>query len=103
MLKDFAPGAGRAYRAQAFGLLGGAYENLGRLREAAQAYQSASDAARIDFMKAQYLSDAGRTWTFAKDSANAIAAYRRIIHDFPKESTAIEAKVRLGELTKGTL
>src|SRR2546430_10696247 len=32
----------------------------GRLREAAQAYQSASDAARIDFMKAQYLSDAGR-------------------------------------------
>ena len=103
VLKDFAPGAGRAYRAQAFGLLGGAYENLGRLREAAQAYQSASDAARIDFMKAQYLSDAGRAWTFAKDSANAIAAYRRIIHDFPKESTAIEAKVRLGELTKGTL
>ena len=101
VMRDFAPGAGRAFRAQAYGLLGAAYENTGRFRDAAEAYENGSAAARLDFQKAQLLSDAGRAWTTAADTAKAIAAYKRIINDFPKEGMVTEAKVRLGELTKG--
>jgi tetratricopeptide (TPR) repeat protein len=103
VLRDYAPGAGSAYRAQAYGLLGAAYENMRRPREAADAYEKGSEAARLDFLKAQLLSDAGRAWINAADTAKAIATYQRIIRDLPKEATATEAKVRLGELTKGTL
>lgn len=101
IMRDYAPGAGRAFRAQAYGLLGAAYENTGRFRDAAEAYENGSAAARLDFQKAQLLSDAGRAWVSAGDSAKAIAAYKRIISDFPKEGMVTEAKVRLGELTKG--
>jgi tetratricopeptide (TPR) repeat protein len=100
-MRNYAPGAGRAFRAQAYGLLGAAYENTGRFREAAEAYEKGSEAGRLDFQKAQLLSDAGRAWTSAADTAKAIAAYKRIIKDFPKEGMVTEAKVRLGELTKG--
>src|SRR5437879_2781152 len=103
VLQDWASGAGHAYRSQAYGLLGAAYENLGRFRDAAEAYEKASSAARLDFHRAQLLSDAGRAWTSAADTARAIAAYRRIVKDFPKESAVTEAKVRLGELTKGSV
>src|SRR6267142_2918820 len=103
VLRDNAPKAGRAYRAQAYGLLGAAYENLGRFREAGEAYESGSDAARLDFLKVQMLSDAGRAWVVAGDTAKAVANYRRIVKDFPKEGVATEAKVRLAELTKGAV
>ena len=102
VLRDNAPRAGRAYRPQAYGLLGAAYENLGRFREAGEAYENASAAARLDFQKAQLLSDAGRAWTSAADTARAVAVYQRIVKDFPKEGAVTEAKVRLGELRKGT-
>jgi tetratricopeptide (TPR) repeat protein len=101
-LRDFAPSAGAAYRPQAYGLLGAAYENLGQQREAAEAYQNGAERARMDFLKAQMLSDAGRAWAAAGDTAKAIAAYRRIVDDLPKEAAVTEARVRLGELTKGT-
>jgi len=48
------------------------------------------------------LSDAGRAWVAARDTSKAIAAYRRIVDELPKEVAVTEAKVRLGELTKGT-
>ena len=102
LLRDFAPGAGAGFRAQAYGLLGAAHENLGRAREAAEAYQTGSERARMDFLKAQMLSDAGRAWVAAGDTAKAIAAYRRIVDELPEEGAVTEAKVRLGELTKGT-
>lgn len=101
-LQEFAPGAGRAYRAQAYGLLASAYENMGRFREAGEAYENGAAAARLDFFKAQLLSDAGRAWTSAADTAKAVAVYRRIVNELPKEGVVTEAKVRLGELTKGT-
>ena len=103
VLRDFAPGAGKAFRAQAWGLLAAAHENLGRFREAAEAYQKGAEEARMDFLKAQMLSDAGRAWTSAGDTTKAIAVYRRIVNDFPNEVAVTEAKVRLGELTKGAL
>ena len=102
VLKDYAPSAGAPFRAQAYGLLGSAYENSGHFREAGEAYENGSAAARLDFMKAQGLADAGRAWTAAGDTAKAIAAYRRIVKEFEKQPAAGEAKVRLGELTKGT-
>jgi tetratricopeptide (TPR) repeat protein len=100
-LKDFAPGAPQAYRAQAYGLLGAAYEDLGQPRAAGEAYENGSAAARLDFLRAQMLSDAGRAWTNAGDTTRAVADYRRIVNEFAKEGIASEAKVRLGELTKG--
>lgn len=103
VLKDYAGGAGRAYRSQAFNLLGGAYENMGRPREAADAYEKGSAAAQLDFFRAQLLDDAGRAWTTAGDTARAIADYQRVVRDFPKETAATEAKVRLAELSKGAL
>ncbi len=102
LLKDWASGSGGAFRAQAFGLLGAAYENLGKAREAAEAYQNGAERARMSFLKAQMLSDAGRAWAAAGDTTKAIAAYRRIVDDMPKEPAVTEATVRLGELTKGT-
>ncbi|SRR5258705_507194 len=102
LMRDFAPSAGAAFRAQAYGLLGAAYENLGRAREAAEAYQNGAERARMDFLKAQMLSDAGRAWAAAGDTSKAIAAYRRIVDEMPKQAGVMEAKVRLGELTKGT-
>src|ERR1044071_8458222 len=71
VLKDYAGGAGRAYRPQAYSLLGAAYENMGRTREAAEAYEQGSAAARLDFLKAQLLADAGRAWTNAGDTTRA--------------------------------
>lgn len=103
LLRDFAPGAGSAFRAQAYGLLGVSYENLGRPREAAEAYVAGAERARMDFLKAQMLSDAGRAFVAAADTTKAIEIYRRIVKELPKEGTVTEAKVRLGELTKGTL
>src|SRR5260221_11704566 len=103
VMKDYAPGAGSAYRAQAYGLLAGGFENMGRFREAGEAYGNASAPARPHFLQAQFLSDAGRAWTVAGDTAKAVADYQRILKDFAKEGAATEAKVRLGELTKGTV
>jgi tetratricopeptide (TPR) repeat protein len=102
LLKDWASSAGAGFRAQAFGLLGAAYENQGKPREAAEAYQNGAERARMSFLKAQMLSDAGRAWAAAGDTTKAIAAYRRIVDDMPKEPAVTEATVRLGELTKGT-
>src|SRR5467141_3874634 len=48
VLQDYAPAAAKAFRAQAYGLLGAAYENMGRPREAGEAYEKGSAAARLD-------------------------------------------------------
>ncbi|HEX4600755.1 MAG TPA: tetratricopeptide repeat protein, partial [Gemmatimonadales bacterium] len=100
-LKAYAPKAGRDYRAQAYGLLGAAYENTGRLRDAATNYDQAAALAPYPFLRAQFLSDAGRAWAAAGDTAKAVAAYRTIVDKLDSMAVAPEAKVRLGELTRG--
>ncbi len=102
VLKDFAPGAASDYRAQAYGLLGAAYENVAHPKEAAEAYEEASRNARMPFLKAGYLSDAARAWLAAGDTTRAKGAYTEIITKMDSTATAAEAKVRLGELTKGS-
>ncbi len=101
MLQEFAPGASREYRAQAYGLLAVAFENAGKLTDAAQAYEQASGGAELDFLKAQFLSDAARTWLAAGDTSRAISTYRRVVKDLDSTTAAREATIRLGELTKG--
>jgi len=100
-LAKFAPGASRQYKAQAYGLLGAAYENLGRPREAAAAYEDAAKASGMPFLRGQYLSDAGRAWVAAGDTTKALADYHEIVAKLDSVATAVEAKVRIGELTKG--
>jgi len=75
---------------------GAAYENALRPRDAATAYEAAATAALYPFLRAQFLSDAGRAWLAAGDTAKA----SRPTDDREKldsTSTAGEAKVRLGE------
>ena len=103
LLRRFAPGASRDFRAQAYGLLGAAYENVAHPREAADAYQQAAAAAQMPFLRAQFLSDAGRAWTAAGDTAKAVAAYQEIVTRLDSTNTVVEAKVRLGELTRGAI
>ena len=103
LLRRFAPDAGREFRAQAYGLLGGAYENVAHPKEAAAAYQLAAEAATMPFLRAQFLSDAGRAWTTAGDTAKAVAAYREIVAKLDSTNSVMEAKVRLGELTRGVV
>lgn len=100
-LKTFAPKADAAYRAQAYGLLGAAYDNVAHPQEAAGAYEQAAADAQMDFLKAQFLSDAGRAWVAAGDTSKAITAYQSIVTRFDSLGTAVEARVRLGELTHG--
>ncbi len=100
-LKAFAPKADAVYRAQAYGLLGAAYDNVDHPKEAAEAYEQAAAAAQMDFLRAQFLSDAGRAWVAAGDTTKAIAAYQAIVSRYDSLGTAVEAKVRLGELSRG--
>jgi tetratricopeptide (TPR) repeat protein len=101
LLTKFAPDAGGAYQAQAYGLLGAAYENVARPKEAAEAYERAAEAAEFPFLSAQFFSDAGRAWAAAGDTAKALAAYRAITTQLDSTSGVTEARVRIGELTKG--
>jgi len=101
LLQRYAPKADRDFRAQAYGLLGAAYENVARPKDAAAAYEAAADAAPFPFLRAQYLSDAGRAWVAAGDTAKAVAAYRSVVERLDSTTAAAESKVRLGELTKG--
>src|SRR6267154_1055272 len=101
VLERYAPKAGRYFRAQTYGLLGAAYEDARRFKDAAEAYQAAADDALYPFLRAQYLSDVGRAWVAAGDTAKAVAAYRTIAEKLDSTSAAGEAQVRLGELTKG--
>jgi predicted negative regulator of RcsB-dependent stress response len=101
LLQRYAPKADRDFRAQAYGLLGAAYENVARPKDAATAYAAAADAAPFPFLRAQYLSDAGRAWVAAGDTARAVTAYRTVVERLDSTTAAGEAKVRLGELTKG--
>jgi tetratricopeptide (TPR) repeat protein len=101
VLQRYAPKADKDFRAQAYGLLGAAYENALKPKDAAAAYEQAATAAQYPFLRAQFLSDAGRAWLAAGDSAKAVAAYRTIAQQLDSTSAAGEAKVRIGELTKG--
>jgi outer membrane protein assembly factor BamD (BamD/ComL family) len=102
-LREFAATNPKGYVAQTQALLGVSLENTKKPAEAAAAYLAAASAAEVDFLKAQYLLDAGRAWVAAGKPEEAAKAYRDIIAKFEKTPAVTEAKVRLAELTKGQL
>lgn len=89
--------------AQAYGLLGVAYENSAKPADAADAYRAASAAAKQDFLKAEYLIGAARAYRVAGKPADAERTYRELLEKYPKSPAATEADVRLSELTKGKI
>ena len=101
LLSKFSESARKPYRSQAYGLLGGALENMGRPGDAAVAFQNAADHATFPFLAAQYLLDAGRAFGEAGDTTKAIGAYAKIVSGIDSTGDITEAKVRLGELTRG--
>lgn len=85
-------------KASAYGLLGGGLEDQNKLREAGEAYRQAADAAPQDFLRAQYLIDAGRALAAAGDTAGARAAYGEVLDKYGELDQAQEARVRLAEI-----
>ncbi len=86
------------FQAAAYNLLGEALEQTGRMAEAGEAYTKAAAIWPYDYLKAQALLDAGRTFRAARDTARAIQSYQRLVRDFTNSPGAVEAKLRLGEL-----
>ncbi len=98
-LQNFVKGRHPDYvLASAWSLLGNAFEQENRFRDAAQAYGEAVKVATHDFLKAEYLLDRGRTLAIAGDSANARAAYSEVVEKYGELEQAQEARVRLGQL-----
>jgi outer membrane protein assembly factor BamD (BamD/ComL family) len=91
------------YVAPAYGLLGAALENSKRWAEAADAYNQASNAAEVEYLKASYLIDAARAYREAGRLREAERAYRTILQKYPKSASVTEAQVRLAELTDGKM
>ncbi len=86
------------FRAPAYGLLAVALEQSGDLAEAAAAYEDAAEAAWYDFLRVQYLLDAGRVLTTMGDTSQAVAKYQRILDAHSEIDMVAEARLRLGEL-----
>ena len=101
LLTKFSGSASAPYRAQAYGLLGYALENMARPGDAGVAYQNASDHAPYPFLQAQYLLDAGRAFAEAGDTTKAVGALSKVISGMDSTAYQTEARVRLGELTRG--
>lgn len=85
----------------AHGLLGAALENVRRPGEAAQAFVEGSELADVDYLKADYLLEAGRAYMAAGEPDRAKEVYGKIITDYSETPSYTEAQVRLGEVLKG--
>lgn len=101
LLTKFSGDAAAPYQAQAYALLGNALENMARPGDAGVAYQHASEHAMYPFLQAQYLLDAGRAFASAGDTTKAIGALATVVTGMDSTAYITEAKVRLGELTRG--
>lgn len=91
------------YAAPAHALLGAALENAARPADAAAAYQEAARIAPIDYLKAEYLLQAGRALLAAGKPAEAQAAYQTVVDEYEASASFTEAQVRLSELTAGRI
>jgi predicted negative regulator of RcsB-dependent stress response len=84
--------------ASAYGLLAGGLEDKGQLREAGEAYKLAAGHAELDFLKAQFLIDAGRAFAAAGDTTAARSAYAEVLDNYGRIDQAAEARVRMAEI-----
>lgn len=103
-LREFLAGKPPAqYVTPAQGLLAAALENSKRYAEAGQAYTQASNSSDVDYLKAQYLVDAGRAYREGGKTEEAARAYRTVVEKYPESPSFTEAQVRLAELTDGKM
>lgn len=91
------------FRAAAGALLGAALENSGRPAEAGDAYKAASDAATLDYLKADYLIQAARAYANGGKQPEAVASLKTIVDQYGETPALTEAQVRLSELTAGEM
>jgi outer membrane protein assembly factor BamD (BamD/ComL family) len=91
------------YRTPASGLLAAALENAKQWEQAGRAYTQASNTAEVEYLKAQYLVDAGRAYRLGGKLEEAARAFRTILQKYPKSSSVTEAQVRLAEITEGKM
>jgi tetratricopeptide (TPR) repeat protein len=91
------------FAAAANALLGSALENVNRPTEAGDAYSQAAKLAPVDYLKAEYLLEAGRAYAAGGKPDQAAQAYRTVVEKYPKSGPFVEAQVRLAEITKGQL
>jgi outer membrane protein assembly factor BamD (BamD/ComL family) len=91
------------YVTPAYGLLAAALENSKRWAEAGEAYSQASSTAQVDYLKAQYLVDAGRAYREGGKTQEAAKAYRTVVEKYPESPSFTEAQVRLAEITDGKM
>jgi len=80
-------------------LIGDGYAQMGKLAEAAKAYQNAATASNFENEKAFNLSKSARAFQAAGDTAEARAIWTGLLNDPKGQSMASEARVRLGELS----
>jgi tetratricopeptide (TPR) repeat protein len=97
-LESAVDGLAAQFKAPAYGLLGSALENVGRMADAASAYDRAAETSWYGAVAAQYLNDAARAWWAAGDIDASVATYERVMAEYPESTSALEARVRLGEL-----
>ena len=91
------------FRTPGYGLLAAALENARRWVEAGNAYTQASNVAEVDYLKAKYLVDAGRSFREGGKLEEAARAYRSVLEKYPDSPSVTEAEVRLAELTDGKM
>jgi predicted negative regulator of RcsB-dependent stress response len=79
-------------------LMASGYEGLNKWPDAAKQYEAAADAARFPADKASAQAMAARAYQQAGDKAAAEKIWNALLAD-PNSAFAVEAKIRLGELT----
>jgi outer membrane protein assembly factor BamD (BamD/ComL family) len=95
--RDRLDGSRLAYEAAS--LQGSAYEAAGDLGKAAESYGHAREKARYDFERAQALMNEARVYGAQKATEKAVEAYRQVIQKYPGSAMAMDAQVRVAELT----
>jgi len=85
----------------ATGLLGAALESGKHWKDAGDAYSQAAEKAGQDYLKAEYLVDAGRAYRLGGVNDKAVVAYRTVLDKYRKTPNLVEAQLRLAELTDG--
>jgi len=86
------------YAASIKGLLGDAYEQLGKPADAAAAYEQAALATTLPNERALLMSKLGRAWLAAGKNDKARETWEALAAQQANPSLAAEARLRLGEL-----
>ena len=68
---------------------------------AGEAFERAAPDALSDVAAASALTAAGRAYTAAGDTTNALVAFQRVVDEYEETATVYEAQLRIAELTVG--